>query len=153
MLPQLLLLRQTTVPTVIDSYYLFLLGGYRFLYLLNWIQRGLDVNERDPNAVSVVFGIIQVALFIDFAWVYWTRQRVKLRGGGVVDADDLRKGWLVNRVFKQGQEPSEEEDAEAGNRDSIGHAQPKVNRWGPRGISVSLIFLRVVLGDSTRTSI
>jgi hypothetical protein len=28
-LPQLLLLRQTTVPTVIDSYYLLALGSYR----------------------------------------------------------------------------------------------------------------------------
>lgn len=29
--PQLLLMRQTTVPTVIDSFYLATLGTYRFL--------------------------------------------------------------------------------------------------------------------------
>jgi hypothetical protein len=38
-LPQLLLLRQTTVPTVIDSYYLLALGSYRGFYILNWIHR------------------------------------------------------------------------------------------------------------------
>ncbi|KAK0337168.1 hypothetical protein LTR59_012192 [Friedmanniomyces endolithicus] len=31
-LPQLLLLRQTTVPTVLDSFYLVTLGSYRFFY-------------------------------------------------------------------------------------------------------------------------
>lgn len=58
-----------------------------------------------------------------------------------MDAEDLRKGWLVNRVFKQGQEPTEEDEAEAGNREPNGNVQPKVNRWGPRGISVSVCLL------------
>ncbi|KAL6253105.1 hypothetical protein RBB50_000826 [Rhinocladiella similis] len=134
-LPQLILLRQTTVPTVIDSFYLVTLGSYRAFYLLNWIYRAFTPSK--PDAISVIFGIVQTAFYVDFAWVYWTRQRVKLRGGGVVDAEDLRKGWLVNRVFKQGQEPTEEDEAEAGNREPNGNAQPKVNRWGPRGISIS----------------
>jgi len=68
-LPQLLLLRQTTVPTVINSFYLLALGTYRFLYVLNWIYRGVDPSSRPPNAVSVIFGVIQTALFIDFFWV------------------------------------------------------------------------------------
>ncbi|KAK5269205.1 hypothetical protein LTR99_010042 [Exophiala xenobiotica] len=135
-LPQLILLRQTTVPTVIDSFYLVTLGSYRAFYLLNWIYRAFTPSK--PDAISVIFGIIQTAFYVDFAWVYWTRQRVKLRGGGVVDAEDLRKGWLVNKVFKHTQEPSEEEeDPESGNPETNGHAQPKVNRWGPRGISIS----------------
>ncbi len=37
--PQLLLLRQTTVPTVIDSGYILTLGSYRAFYILNWIVR------------------------------------------------------------------------------------------------------------------
>ena len=98
-LPQLLLLRQTTVPTVITSFYIVFLGSYRALYLLNWIYRGIETPESPPKAVSVIFGIVQTALYLDFAWVYWTRQRVKLRNGGVVDADDLRRGWLLNRIF------------------------------------------------------
>src|SRR6266536_599278 len=97
-LPQLLLLRQTSVPTVIDSFYLLTLGSYRGLYILNGMVRGWGSDHYwDP--VAVMFGIIQSVLYLDFAWVYWTRQRVKLRRGGVVDSDDLRKGWLVNRII------------------------------------------------------
>ncbi|KAI7249108.1 hypothetical protein KC352_g13207, partial [Hortaea werneckii] len=96
-LPQLLLLRQTSVPTVIDSFYLVTLGSYRFFYILNWLVRGIGEGYFDP--ISVIFGIIQTALYIDFAWVYWSRQRVKLRGGGVVDSDDLTKSFLVRRFI------------------------------------------------------
>lgn len=136
-LPQLILLRQTTVPTVIDSFYLVTLGSYRAFYLLNWIYRFFTPSKPDPT--SIIFGIIQTAFYVDFAWVYWTRQRVKLRGGGVVDADDLRKGWLVNRVIQHTRQASEDEaDPEAGNAGTLGQVPaPKVNRWGPRGISIS----------------
>jgi ER lumen protein retaining receptor len=138
-LPQLLLLRQTTVPTVIDSFYLLTLGSYRAFYLLNWIYKLFTPYKPDP--ISVIFGIIQTAFYADFAWVYWTRQRVKLRGGSVVDSDDLRKGFLVNRVLNQAR-PSTDEDTEA---QANGHAeegqgqQPRANsnRWGARGISIS----------------
>ncbi|KAJ2893463.1 hypothetical protein MKZ38_008671 [Zalerion maritima] len=136
-LPQLLLLRQTTVPTVIDSFYLVTLGSYRALYVLNWVVRYADSEDRGPEVVSVIFGIIQTALYIDFGWVYWTRQRVKLRNGGIVDADDLQRGWLVNRVLGRHPEPTgdDEESAPAlgGNRGD----RTTNNKWGARGISVS----------------
>ena len=137
-LPQLLLLRQTTVPTVIDSYYLATLGAYRGMYLLNWIYRGIFTHKK-PDPISVIFGIIQTAFYVDFAWVYFTRQRVKLRAGGVVDSEDLRKGWLVNRVIDTGRS-SHEEDPEAQPND---HApeEPRpskpANKWGIRGVSIS----------------
>lgn len=137
-LPQLLLLRQTTVPTVIDSFYLVALGSYRALYCLNWFLRMFD--EQKPDTISVIFGIIQTALYADFAWVYYTRQRVKLRGGGVVDSDDLRRGWLVQRIFGRtlGQHNEEHDDEEAGinhtDQSRGGGGRPK---WGARGISVS----------------
>ncbi|KAH6991241.1 ER lumen protein retaining receptor-domain-containing protein [Ilyonectria robusta] len=138
-LPQLLLLRQTTVPTVIDSFYLLTLGSYRAFYCINWFLREFDV--RKPNTVSVIFGIIQTALYIDFAWVYYTRQRVKLRGGGVVDADDMRRGWLLRRIFGKRVEFAEEDEENTpglhGHDESDtrrGGARPK---WGARGISVS----------------
>lgn len=141
-LPQLLLLRQTTVPTVIDSFYLLTLGSYRALYCINWFIREIDVSDRKPDAVSVIFGLIQTALYIDFAWVYYTRQRVKLRGGGVVDADDMRRGWLLRRIFGKRVENAEEDDDEESARGPLGDpsdtrrggARPK---WGARGISVS----------------
>ncbi|KXX76713.1 ER lumen protein-retaining receptor [Madurella mycetomatis] len=143
-LPQLLLLRQTTVPTVITSFYIVFLGAYRALYLVNWIIRWLNTNDGGPDPVSVIFGIIQTALYLDFAWVYWTRQRVKLRNGGVVDADDLRRGWLLSRIFghknfNQDGEINDEESAPAlGGAGGIGGRNngPRA-KWGSRGISIS----------------
>ena len=140
-LPQLLLLRQTTVPTVIDSFYLLTLGSYRAFYILNWIIRAAKEHHFDP--ISVIFGIIQTAFYIDFAWVYWTRQRVKLRGGGVVDSEDLRKGWLVNKVINGGRASTEidEEEGPVGvnghDTGPVGGDVGKPNRWGARGVSVS----------------
>ncbi|PHH63078.1 hypothetical protein CDD81_6323 [Ophiocordyceps australis] len=138
-LPQLLLLRQTTVPTVIDSYYLVALGSYRALYCVNWFVREFD--NRKPDTVSVIFGLIQTALYVDFAWVYYTRQRVKLRGGGIVDADDMRRSWILRRIFgKKFDAVEDEENAPTLGRlgDGAGNgragARPK---WGARGISVS----------------
>ena len=138
-IPQLLLLRQTTVPTVIDSFYLLTLGSYRAFYILNWIVR-LASSEHHFEWRAVLFGIIQTAFYVDFAWVYWTRQRVKLRNGGVVDSDDLSRGFLVSRVL--GRENASMEDEERGPIDearSNGSTSvpKKGGNWGPRGISVS----------------
>ena len=154
-LPQLLLLRQTSVPTVIDSFYLLALGSYRGFYILNWIERAADPNDVDPNALSTIFGVIQTLLYLDFAWVYWTRQRVKLRNGGVVDADDIRQGWLLRRIFGKHIDHAhdgadDEESAPALGGDGRrgggfgargggrgGAAGAPNNKWGARGISVS----------------
>ena len=59
-LPQLLLLRQTTVPTVIDSGYILTLGSYRGFYILNWIVRFFRENHHFEWP-AVLFGIIQTA--------------------------------------------------------------------------------------------
>jgi hypothetical protein len=121
------------VPTVLDSFYLVALGTYRFLYILNWIVRGAqEKGYADPT--SWVWGTIQTALMIDFAWVYWTRQRVKLRKGGVVDSEDLRQGWLVGRFVGRKSLDFDYDEEEAAVRNDAG--RPK-NQWGQRGISVS----------------
>jgi hypothetical protein len=143
-LPQLLLLRQTTVPTVIDSFYLLALGSYRAFYILNWIEREFD-DYWKPDAISVTCGIVQTALYLDFAWVYWTRQRVKLRSGGVVDADDLSRGWLISKILgRPGMNVEEDEEASpalngGGGGDDDGDVTPtpkRASNWGKRGISV-----------------
>jgi ER lumen protein retaining receptor len=119
---------------VIDSFYLVTLGSYRFLYILNWIVRGAKEGHKDPT--SWVWGTIQTALIIDFAWVYWTRQRVKLRHGGVVDSDDLKQGWLVGRFVGRKSVDFDFDDGEAAVRTEPQEAGPR-NQWGRRGISVS----------------
>lgn len=148
-LPQLLLLRQTTVPTVIDSFYLLTLGSYRGFYILNWIWRDFDNSgfRRKPDPISVIFGVIQTALYVDFAWVYWTRQRVKLRGGGMVDGEDMRRGWLLSKIFGRPSLSVDEQDEDEESRPALnGHGDGDVRRpaakrngsgWGARGISVS----------------
>lgn len=134
-LPQLILLRQTTVPTVIDSFYLLTLGSYRAFYILNWIVRAAQ--EHRVDVIAVIFGIIQTAFYVDFAWVYWTRQRVKLRNGGVVDSDDLSRGWLLRRLLGRHGGSLDEEDR-AGNEIPAEHPRDSSRgKWGARGISVS----------------
>ena len=75
-------------------------------------------------------------MYVDFAWVYYSRQRVKLRAGGIVDSDDLERGWIVGRlVGKRGSHTDDDDDNDEQNGSTIG--RNKGGRWGPRGISVS----------------
>lgn len=135
-LPQLLLLRQTTVPTVIDSYYLLCLGSYRAFYILNWLVRGFG-SEGFWDPIALIFGIVQTAFYVDFAWVYYSRQRVKLRNGGVVDSEDFSKSWLVNRVvnFRNRRASADEEQHLREDEEDVGG--PSNNRWGTRGVSIA----------------
>ena len=123
-LPQLSMLRQTSVPTVIDSGYIILLGSYRAFYILNWILRAGHGYKPDP--IAVVFGVLQTVLYADFAWVYYTRQRVKLRAGVVVDGDDLRKSFLVGKILGQGSRGDADRSEDGA-----------VDGWGRRNVSVS----------------
>ena len=148
-LPQLLLLRQTTVPTVIDSFYLVTLGCYRFFYIPNWIL--ISKQGRYIPKLSLVFGIIQTAFYLDFAWVYYTRQRVKLRNGAIVDGEDFSKGWLVNKILGRAGFKTHDYDGLAdsdvplngdpenafGGESERAATAPRGGGWGKRGVSVS----------------
>ena len=113
---------------------------------MNWIWRELDANDRAPDAISIIIGVIQTAFYVDFAWVYYSRQRVKLRNGGIVDADDMRASWLLRTVFRH--KPlvghvDDEESAPALGGSPTGDGRPGApgrngsKGWGARGISVS----------------
>ncbi|KAF7334779.1 ER lumen protein-retaining receptor [Mycena sanguinolenta] len=84
-IPQLILIRETATPTVITSSYLLALGSYRVLYIPTWIYRYFD-------PAAIVFGVIHTAFYLDFAWVYYTRRRIKLRDGVLLVPEDQR-GW------------------------------------------------------------
>lgn len=71
---------------------------------------------------------------------------MKLRGGGVVDADDLSKSYLVRRIIGRGSRADNEDgdiaDEDEGlARQENGTIRPPAPRsghsWGSRGISVS----------------
>lgn len=125
---------------MINSRYLVTLGSYRAFYILNWLVRGFG-SEHYWDPIAVIFGIVQTAFYLDFAWVYYTRQRVKLRHGGVVDSEDFRNSWLVNKVLNFRSRKSTDEDQVIHDGDvenQVGaDGRPTNNRWGARGISIS----------------
>ena len=70
--------------------------------------------------------MIQTALYIDFAWVFYTRQRVKLRGGGIVDLSDFRRGVVLGRLLgtdRAGQVEDEEAVREGESDEEEGNAE------------------------------
>jgi hypothetical protein len=114
-----------------------MLGSYRAFYIINWFVRAIGP-EHHVDWISIIFGVIQTAFYADFAWVYYTRQRVKLRNGGVVDSEDYRNSYLVNKVFNISRRRSEDdEEQRLHDQDDDEEHQPRNNRWGARGISVS----------------
>lgn len=122
---------------MIDSYYLLTLGSYRAFYILNWLVRGFG-SEHFWDPIAFIFGIVQTAFYLDFAWVYYSRQRVKLRNGGVVDSEDFSKSWLVNRVvnFRARRTSADEEQNLRDDEEGV-DGRPSNNRWGPRGILIA----------------
>ena len=88
----------------------------------------------------MIFGCIQTLLYVDFAWVYLTRQRVKLRGGGIVDSEDMSRGWLVQKLVGRHSDLDDEEASPALHTNDRGNDRAgggSGHKWGARGISVS----------------
>eukprot|EP00128_Syssomonas_multiformis_P015311 Colp12_sorted_trinity150504_noHs@1437 len=70
-LPQLFMIQRTGEAESITSHYLFALGAYRGLYILNWIYR--VSNGEHIELVAVVAGVIQTILYCDFFYLYITK--------------------------------------------------------------------------------
>ncbi len=70
-LPQMFLLSNTGEAEAITTHYLLCLGLYRAFYLLNWIYR--FVHSSSPEAIVVLAGILQTALYSDFFYIYYKR--------------------------------------------------------------------------------
>ncbi|KAI9189604.1 endoplasmic reticulum retention protein [Blastocladiella emersonii ATCC 22665] len=70
-LPQLFQLSRTGQAETITTHYLFALGGYRGLYLFNWIWRYFT--EGHWEWLQFVAGMIQTVLYADFFYIYFTR--------------------------------------------------------------------------------
>jgi len=70
-LPQLFMLSKTGEAESITSHYLFALGIYRALYIVNWIYRYYFEEFFDP--IAVVAGCVQTVLYADFFYLYVTR--------------------------------------------------------------------------------
>lgn len=70
-LPQLFMLQRTGEAETITTHYLFALGAYRGLYLLNWVYRYIDEGHMDW--IAWVAGFIQTALYSDFFYIYYMK--------------------------------------------------------------------------------
>jgi ER lumen protein retaining receptor len=66
-LPQLFMLQRTGEAETITTHYLFALGAYRALYIPNWIYRYFT--EDTVDAIAIVAGLVQTALYSDFFYV------------------------------------------------------------------------------------
>lgn len=70
-LPQLFLVSKTGEAESITSHYLFALGSYRGLYILNWVWRYFVENHYD--LIAIFAGIVQTILYCDFFYLYITK--------------------------------------------------------------------------------
>ncbi|KAK4572311.1 hypothetical protein RGQ29_030661 [Quercus rubra] len=80
-LPQLVLLQRSRNIDTLTGDYVFLLGVYRVLYLLNWVYR-FFMEIHQIRWIPWVSGLIQTALYADFFYYYiksWkNREKLKL---------------------------------------------------------------------------
>lgn len=70
-LPQLFILQRTGEAENITSHYIFALGIYRALYIPNWIYRYFAEGHFDY--ISVLAGLVQIAVYSDFFYIYYTK--------------------------------------------------------------------------------
>ena len=70
-MPQLFMLQRSGEAETITAHYLFALGSYRGLYVLNWIHR--YVYEGHVDYVAWVAGLVQTLLYADFFYIYITK--------------------------------------------------------------------------------
>ncbi|XP_065066177.1 ER lumen protein-retaining receptor 2-like isoform X1 [Rhopilema esculentum] len=77
-LPQLFMISKTGEAESITSHYLFALGSYRALYILNWIYRYHF--EGFFDLIAIVAGCVQTVLYCDFFYLYITKGGLSNQG-------------------------------------------------------------------------
>merc|ERR1711885_58175 len=70
-MPQLQMISDTGAAESITSHYLFFLGLYRALYIVNWYYR--YTQEGMFDRIAVVAGCVQTVLYMDFFYLYITK--------------------------------------------------------------------------------
>lgn len=68
-LPQLVLLQRSRNIDNLTGNYVFLLGAYRALYVVNWIYRYF-LEDHKARWISWISGLVQTALYADFFYYY-----------------------------------------------------------------------------------
>ena len=76
--PQLIILQRYREVENLTGHYVFLLGIYRALYILNWVYRSYHEEFYQHNWVVYLCGFVQTCLYLDFFYYYFLS---KYRGG------------------------------------------------------------------------
>merc|ERR1719424_2171951 len=78
-IPQLMLLKRKKIVKNLTGNYIFCLGAYRALYLVNWFYRYfVDPISAPEFFIKVMAGIVQTALFFNFFVIYINNKRNNL---------------------------------------------------------------------------
>lgn len=72
--PQLYMIHKTGEAKTITMHYLFAMGLYRALYIVNWVWR--YYYEGFFDMIAIVAGCVQTVLYIDFFYVYCARSPI-----------------------------------------------------------------------------
>jgi ER lumen protein retaining receptor len=77
-LPQLIVLQRYREVENLTGNYVFFMGAYRFLYILNWIYRSYHEKYYVHHFVVYFCGVLQTLLYVDFFYYYF---KSKSKGG------------------------------------------------------------------------
>ena len=77
-LPQLIVLQRYREVENLTGNYVFFMGSYRFLYILNWIYRSYHEPYYQHHFVVYFCGVLQTLLYVDFFYYY---VKSKAKGG------------------------------------------------------------------------
>lgn len=81
----------------ITSHYLFALGSYRALYILNWIYR--YVMEDHYDLIAIVAGVVQTVLYCDFFYLYITKGELYISFRKFVGYHNYKMFWLCTSII------------------------------------------------------
>jgi len=92
-LPQLIVLEKYRLVENLTGKFVFFLGLYRLLYIVNWIHRANTERNYRHHYVVYICGVFQTLLYADFCYQYskalhWCRRREARDDGGDDDDDD-----------------------------------------------------------------
>ena len=69
--PQLIVLQWYREVENLTGHYVFFLGAYRALYIVNWVYRSYHETYYKHNWVVYTCGFVQTALYLDFFYYYF----------------------------------------------------------------------------------
>jgi len=74
-LPQLIVLQRYREVENLTGNYIFFMGAYRFMYILNWIYRANFERGYKHHWVVYFCGVLQTLLYVDFFYYYLQSKR------------------------------------------------------------------------------